>query len=457
MIESTSIKKGGLIKYPFLLLLTLLLFNCKKETELGLEVFPEDEQLGIAVDTFSVRSYTIPNDSVPTDEQLTMLAGAYVDPVFGRVKTTLFTQLVPEAENLNFSGKEVVLDSAVMAFRYDVSLNGVYGKNVESGESFNPITLRVHELTDTLGLSEKYYSTSTKPFDPIPVGEIIDYIPNPAGSLTVDTAQEPAQVRIPLDSLWAAELLLSSEIRSTTAFIQFMKGIAVVTDDASIMTDQGSLLYLNPYSSFTRLEFYYRTKDIGQDDSLFVRETFRLIIDGNTARFNQYELDHAGTPAEAALTDTVRGSDLMYLQGLGGPHIFVKCEGYLDYFMDNPGILNLAELIIPVNDSMPEYALPPAVFIQKIEAEGGQSVVLDQLEGVGHIDGYYDDEKHQYRIVLTRQMHTFIEAYKNGERLDYGFDIGPTNERTFANRTILNGFAPTQGEKVRFRFVYTPL
>jgi hypothetical protein len=160
---------------------------------------------------------------------------------------------------------------------------------------------------------------------------------------------------------------------------------------------------------------------------------------------------------EAALTDTTTGSDLMYLQGLGGPHIFVKCQGYLDYFMDNPGILNLAELIIPVNDSMPEYALPPAVFIQKIEAEGGQSVVLDQLEGVGHIDGYYDDEKHQYRIVLTRQMHTFIEAYKNGERLDYGFDIGPTNERTFANRTILNGFAPTQGEKVRFRFVYTPL
>ena len=67
-------------------LLVAALASCKKDSPVGLDVQPEGDLLHTRVtDTVSVRTYTVHEESVKTDElpSGTTLIGRYNDPVFG--------------------------------------------------------------------------------------------------------------------------------------------------------------------------------------------------------------------------------------------------------------------------------------------------------------------------------------------------------------------------------------
>lgn len=445
----------GVINYPFFLFIALVtFFSCRREENLGLEVLPENNQVGVVVvDTFSIVARTEQRDSVRTDERGTMLAGYYNDPVFGSVNAKLYSQFVPEDEGLNLS--DYILDSAVLTLRYDVDNGILYTKSItDSTDDIDPLSLMIYELDEDLYLDSSYYNSSSISVKPTLIGSISNYTPNIVDSIEVDSINEPPSVRIRLDDTWANDLLASGALSSRSSLLNEMKGLAIIADSNSSGPEQGTILYLNPNSIYTRLTFYYRTRTSSSDP--YEVETFELIIDPTTARFNRYETNHLGSEVDIALGDNNLGAEKLYLQGLGGTIFNFETTSFMEYFKERDAIINLVEFIVPVSQEYNTYAPMPSAFFKAYDENGAENFIVDQTE-TSHIDGSFDSQQMQYRFVITRFIQNVILDYKEGEINNFGFAVVPTNEATFANRSVVNGYNPSSGDRIRLRIVYTPL
>lgn len=452
-MKYTFNKAKGVFIYPFLFLMAFA--SCTKEAELGLEVLPSDSQVGaFEVDTFSITARTIAVDSIRTDERVLLLSGMYYDEEFGQVSSKLFTQLRPEQENLDFSGKEVILDSCFFTLKF-YDANPFYANRRYVDQGIDLLHLYVHEITEDLKLDSNYLNSSSVSYNPDPIGFHIGVNPTQP---TKDSVNGDFTLTFPIDTSWAGPLLRSNEIQSTDAFVARMKGIAVVVDSLSVPAQGGALYSFDPLSNFTRLHFHYRTRDEG-DTGAYVNEVFNLIIDANTPRFNQHRIDRSGTIVEQSLDNTAFGNEQLFLQGLGGSNIELECTSFLEFFKENPAIINLAEVILPYTpDATNDYAVPEALYFKAKDENGVERFIVDQFESSGsHIDGRVDVEKDRYRFVVTRFMQNVILDYQNGINNNFGFVITPTNEASQPQRIITNGTNPSAGERIKFRFVYTPL
>lgn len=445
-------KAKGVFVYPFLFLLTLV--SCTKEAELGLEVLPENNQVGaFETDTFSITARTIPADSIRTDERVLLLTGMYQDELFGDVYSTFYTQLRPEQENLDFDGKEVLFDSAFLTLKYYEN-NPFYTKKDYLTNGIDKLHLYVHEITEDLNLDSNYINTSSVQYDPNPIGSFIGVNPTQAN----DSIFGLNTLTIPINSTWAEQLLLSDEIQNTEAFVELMKGITVITDPLSVPSNGGVIYLFDPLNALTRLHLHYRTRDLG-DTGSYVNEEFDLIIDQRTPRFNNHTINRTNTIVEEAISNPTANQEQHYLQGIGGTYVELDCSSFLEFFKENPAVLNLVELIVPIDQpSFEDYAAPSSLYFKYYNENGTSSFTVDQFEASGtHIDGRLDTEKMQYRFVLTRHFQQLVLDYRNGINTNFGFLLTPTNEPVQPQRIVINGSSPDNDEKIKFRFVYTPI
>jgi len=456
-MKYTFSQHKGVFIYPFLVLVGLVLISaCKKESELGLEVLPEDNQIGaFETDTFTVTGRTVVADSIRTDERVFMLSGMYQDHVFGTVNAKLFTQLRPEEENLNFDDREVILDSAFFTLKYNES-NPFYANKEYLTNGLDLIHLYVYEILEDLELDSNYYNQSNISYSSTPIG--LHAGVNPTSS-TIDSVNGNNTLTFPIDTAWAGPLLRSEEIKLSSTFVNYMKGLAVVANPLTVPAGGGALFLFDPLSSSTRLHFHYRTRAKGDTAGEFVNEVFNLIIDDDTPRFNRYEIDRTGTEVEAAINDEQIGADKLYIQGLGGTYAELDCSSFLEFFKENPAVINLAEVIVPYQTgSFDEYSPPGALFFKEYDENGVDQFIIDQFESSGtHIDGLLDTDEVQYRFVVTRHIQNLILDYNNGIDNYFGFVITPTNEGVLPQRVITQGANPNSGDKIRFRIVYTPI
>lgn len=78
------------------ILLGLLIFfvSCQKNKhEIGKPAIDQDQLLnGITTDTFDLITYTIDEDSAITDNMANVLLGSYIDPKFGKVSASFYTE-----------------------------------------------------------------------------------------------------------------------------------------------------------------------------------------------------------------------------------------------------------------------------------------------------------------------------------------------------------------------------
>ncbi|MFT5581395.1 MAG: hypothetical protein ACI9G9_000645, partial [Psychromonas sp.] len=125
----------------FLLAISLSVSCKKKDTSIGANAIDQNSLLnGAKVDTFSLKSFSIIEDSVRTKNPAQNTLGSYVDPVFGKVDASIYTQIRLASSNPNFGNtSQIVLDSFVLAMRY----SGFTGKN-------DPQTFEVYELEEEI-------------------------------------------------------------------------------------------------------------------------------------------------------------------------------------------------------------------------------------------------------------------------------------------------------------------
>ncbi len=418
----------------FFISIVVLGFSCKKEDSiLGLEVQPPDEKFGIFyTDTISIDSYTIKEDTLVTNATLYNLLGSFNDSVFGKTKSSFYTQIKLPTTNITFgNASNCIIDSVVLSLKY----SGYYGNL--SSQSF-----KVYELTETILSDKAYYSNTNLSFSGSELGTLDNYTPNPISPVYVGKDTLAPQLRIRInDELGKRFINADPSVYANSAnFEAFFKGLYVSVDNPpSQSINEGAVFYLDLISAASKLTIYYSENTISK--------SFDFIIGQGANRINKFEHDYTNTPIEKQFQNQLLGRDRVYVQSMAG----VKTKLLFPHINELKNIaINKAELILPTDQ--PTDLLPHTKLVLTSIDENGKSVSMpDALEGENYFGGFYDNTNKEYRFNIARYLHQII----NQGRTDHGLYILPLAGVINSNGTILKGGYPYN--KMKLKITYTKL
>lgn len=410
--------------------LFLLLVPCactEDETDLGMSLQdPFTLYQGIR-DTIQPVACTILDDSLSTVGYAAGVFGDYSDADFGSMKAILYSQIAAPNEGINITDA-VVIDSVVMTLVIDT----VYPVMPDSTpRTFHVI---VNQLAETFKPDSSYTSTKM-----VPESDVCFF--NDEVTYYADS------VRLRLNENIYPVLRQSCTYED---FFDYSKGIAIKLADNS-----QTAVTVDISASNTRLTLYYHTDVV--DSTL----QFAFTINSAAGHSMYYSHDYSGTalaPFATNRNDSISGTDKLYLEPLGGTRLRLNLQSFLNRFRkDHPAaVVHYAELLLPVSASATDTSVPVRILALKNYVDGTSTYVTDanvltNTYTYGGFDGYYDREKKQYRLRVTRHLQ---ELLRSGE--DYGTELVIDARRSSAFRTIIGGTASADPSRaIRIEFIYS--
>lgn len=408
--------------------------SCKKKVNpLGDNVYPSDYIMGsIVVDTFDLLTYTVEEDSVASKDPEFNLLGSYNDPTFGMVEASFYTQLTLSGFSPDFGDlASKKIDSAVIAFQY----GGYYG-SVNKSQLFE-----IYELTESLSADSTYTRKSIVNVNPqnlVPTLNNEGYIkPNPLKPTVVGTDTLSPQLRIPIDTVFARNMLVLAENSvNDKDFLENFKGFYVKVNNASMMPGEGAILYLASTKSASKLTVYYSDAQ-GPNK-------FDFIITSKAVDFNHIDVDYTGTKMSQLLTDSTLGKKEYYAQAF-------TTRAKIDF----PSLNNL----------------PKDVFIHNATLEIPLSYYpagdLYPSEQVNVVANLFKGDKKKYTLStvtysMTKKayiidLRTYVQNVLKGDIQNYGLYVSPKRFNTSVERIIFNGSNTLNKKKPKLKIVYTKL
>lgn len=439
--HNRTLSVRGLAVFFFL---GIILVSCRKpEDDLGLGAQPSEDLLNVnVIDSVTMITYSIKEDSLRTDELSRNLIGSYVDPEFGKLETASYFQLRTSAQSLTFTPDSIVVDSVVLSLVYD----SYYG-------SLSDQNFVVYEVLDDFYLDSLYYTNSSLTIDNL--NNLIEpgfetLTPDPFTELTVgsDTALAP-MLRLRLRNSVGESFIQAdpADLETPEDFVAFFKGVFVGVNNQTQAEGDGAILYFDPIDSWSKLTVYYRDRTSGIEDTTSID----FNISDQSARFTVSAKDYSGRPASMLLADSTLGQQEFYVQTLGGLKGAISFP-HLEDFKETNIIINKAELIIPVSHYTGSQYNPSDRMFLVVEGDSiSEALITDYFEGDGHIDGFYDDVDKQYRFLVTRYVQRIIAGTDENKVLR----ILPTAASVSGNKVILNGPNSINREKPRLELSYT--
>ncbi|MFC2175737.1 DUF4270 domain-containing protein [Bacteroidota bacterium] len=429
------------LKSLLLVVCAVVVFNaCKDPEGLGLGVLPDGEELPIAwVDTFTVVASTVFQDSVPTSNLSsgTYLIGDFGDPIFGRVRSNLYTQFLLSSSDVDF-GSNPKIDSIVVNLPYA----GSYGNTDEVNglQKFG-----VYKLGNAVKLNDEdtYYSTKEHQ-----LGDMVgskDFQPDLDTETILGEDTLSPSLRIVLDEAFGQAILNSNNLSSNSAFLSEFKGLALKPENASMNADFGSILYFNMVSTETRVELYYHN-----DKGAGAR--FDLLINEDCATHTAFIHDFAAEIENAVTGSTVTGADVLFVQSMAGTKIKLDIP-YLRNISELGVVsINKAELIVPLDKTtISDYEPPSRLEIVSIDENGDISFLVDVEEGISFQGGDYNATNKEYVFNIARHLQSLLNA---PEKTDYGLYILNSGNSVNARRGVFNG-AKHPDRPLKLRLTYT--
>tara|TARA_B110000305_G_scaffold229845_1_gene281266 strand:+ start:2595 stop:3941 length:1347 start_codon:yes stop_codon:yes gene_type:complete len=437
-------RKGIILSATFLSAL-FVSFSCKKKINtIGQNTINQNEILGSnGTDTFSISTYTVYDDmdSLSTSFAIYGVLGSYNDPVFGTVNSEIYTEAKLKAFSPDFgSTSTITVDSVVLGLRYA----GSYGKSgVQNVEVFR--------LGDTISLNTTYYASSTvESFGTSPdltygSDNPMGATTNPYGQYNFNTTNESVvgsdtldpQLRIRLKNELGWEIINRAGIgdgafSSNEGFKEFFKGLHIRTRTGYQSPGEGGLFYFDLNNTNSKMTIYYN-----QDG---VSNTYDLLINSQTAKFNHVDIDQSGTNVENVVNNPALGQNQFYAQAFGSRAI-VEVPG-LDNIPAN-AVIHKATLEIPVQyQTGADYEPSADIAVTTLLEEGGY--------GLYSFVGYNNFNK-SYSIDLR----AYAQAVVNKEVDNTGLALSPVLYITSGDRIIFNGANSTNKGKPRLNIVYT--
>lgn len=430
------LKNKVLLYYTFVVL-GIAAISCAKEPDLiGLDLLPPADHLNMGlIDTSSLIAYTIPEDSLRTDELAVNLLGSIADPIFGTTTASIYTQYQLSKNNITF-GENPVADSLVLTLTY----KGIFG------DSLTPKTITVYEIADSLSYDSAYYSTRSIPLLPEIIGQAT-FVPNLSEADSVGGNFMPPHMRIVLTPEFANKLITAdtNTLKNNANFQKVFKGLYITSAQATT-PGTGSILYLNLLDAVSRLKLYYHnTTDT---------TTLDFPIGSYSARFNNYNhYEYAGAQPELIQQfngDTTLGAQHLYIQAMAGAKVKLRIPHLKALAAQKKMAVTEALLIINVDDTTGAYTVPATIALKKITSDGLYTSLPDEEEGTAFIDGTSNSGK-SYQFRITRYIQ---DRLLNPDEPDYGLMLFAVGSSLTGNRVTLKGSETTEG-KMRLLIYYT--
>ena len=344
---------------PLLFLFTaglLSMIGCSKPSELGLSLVELNPSDIIYTDTFSMEMTSVETDPLPTDERSRWICGAYVDPIFGQMSASIYTNF--RLVNTNVTFPNATFDSIVLTLAYDSI--GHYGANLNTPGTQN---WEVYRLEEEITPGQEYYSDAT-----FSTGNLLankSFVAAVTDSVDIQGVNLRPHLRIRLDDALGQNFMQpdsSVVYTNNTKFKEYFKGLVV----RPVMGAQNSMMVrILPTSPQTKLTLFYT-------DSAGVAKSFDYLTDNDAESVLNFAHDY--TPTEVLdnkLEDTV-----VYIQGLNGSSARIEFP-YLAN-LDNI-IVNKAELYLyAVGEEDRDYPIPDQLFgLERTNA--GEFLLLDDV------------------------------------------------------------------------------
>ena len=437
-----------------LFVIAIGLFSCDKNKEFGLEINPDSNNLeALFSDTFELHTFSVYSDSVKTDElvgsnQFTNGSGSplgnYIDPVFGEVNSSIYTQIRLEQAYdfipLNGTINDIVVDSAVLYLAVD----GSYGE-------LNEQNFTVEILDEDFYKDSSYYNNQNLATKGINISTSGSIKTDPLfPGLFAGSYVNQALLRITLDVSEFAQPIVEESGNPTLngndgddEFLSFFKGLKI----SSVNGINGGLYYVNLLNSFSRVRLFYRdTSGLpSEHDTL----DFDFNINSNCAYFHEVIHNYSNTDVENTVNQPGLGTNQFYIQTLGGVNGRLTIPG-LDSLINKNIILNKAEVVLPFEDYLyDEYTPPSSLFISRKNSDGNYEFLPDLYEGSQ--GGNYDIVNKNYKFNITRHVNEILAE----KTLNDTIKIFPNGNGVTASRVVLNGRNSTKKDKAKIIISYS--
>ncbi|MFM9986277.1 MAG: DUF4270 family protein [Flavobacteriales bacterium] len=426
MRYKNSLKRLGLFS---VLGLAVLLDACKKpESGVGQNLLPPgDELFANAVDSTVIYTATIahPTGKLRTDIYKNSMIGNYVDPVFGKVRTSTYMEFDLSSDLTEFPDSYEVTK---------VILNLVYfGREYGQKNSQNIV---VNMLTEGFNFDSSYYTNSRLAYEPanliMPGFEEVNPQSELAG-LSVAGNIKSLSLRMKPE---LGEFLLeadSAQSSSLANFHNYFKGLRIWSQ-----TPDAQAINYDLSDTQTKLSVFY---DVIEPDTTYSRQ-YDFIISDSCKHYTRIDHLTEGTPIDnIASLGELDGTLLCYPQAGGSTAIKVNMNEVNWVREDPTTTINQAWLVLPYDTSgtlEPIEAFSAHYYDEsgdlQVYAENGSAVFTQLRADVGY-----------YYIDLTN----FLQDYANGNHDITELLLLPQVVTLNAQRAIIHGSGYNSGDKTQ--------
>lgn len=396
------------------------LFSCKKDGKLSPDFDSGDLSISF-VDTFSIRTTVVQEDSIRTDLSTSNLLGIYNDPIFGLVSSSIYSQILLTGVNLDFETTTTAVDSVVLTLDYA----GLYGS------ATSLMSINVYELSSQLSEDTDYYSNNDISYNSTPKGGLT-FTPNLIDSvdLNFDTIMYKPHLRIRLDDAFGNDILLAtpSQLSDNTSFTDFMKGLYITTsttvNNATLPSEGGSIAYFDMNSSMSTLTVYY-------DDT----SSYNFTINTDATKFSRFAHNYTSEITKHLNDDPSKNASRIYVATMGRVRSKIELPTIKDLTKGGAVIINKAEIIFTVEDlSEGNFDdILSAISLAGIDENGDAVFLPDFFEGADHYGGTYDVTTKSYTFNISRHIHQLLL----NSTIDYGMYLIANGSSTSANRAVI--------------------
>lgn len=384
---------------------------CSEPSEIGLDFI--DNRAGFKVtDTITIWSHSERDDSIPTSLVSQHLLGQMHDPVFGKVRTTIFSQFSPPASLLGEItwGKNPELDSVLLILAYSPRTGVDDDSTMFYGNLDILKNIRVFELAQPILNRDTIFSTRKVQGNHTLIGER-NFVPAPLLRLPFGT-DTLALVSVRLNDQFGQKFIDADSINYSNwlRFHNFFKGLKIEIEDN--FSTGGAILNFNIHDFFTRLTFFYTAGE--GDERRQVQQSFRIERFSRRNTFVEHDFQNSHPLLKEQLNNPGQLNDsLLFASSLGGVRVRLKLP-YIESLAENPNIvINQARLIVPVDENFivgKEFHAPREMILMKMNDKGRIVSLRDQELSPAMFGGGYNPVLRQYEFNITQHLQQVLDG-----------------------------------------------
>jgi hypothetical protein len=389
-------------------MIAIIAASCQKEVlKLGADILPSGDFVTIkSVDTLSVFSYTLIDDSIRTDKAIYSYLGQLYDPYFGTSTAGFVTQI-----RLSRVWKKAAF--TVDSMKLYLHLVGVKGANTDASHSFS-----LYEISDQIYNDAAYYSTTTLDTS----GFKLRHIRLP--KLRTDTLINDIEVKLPDNGVTLGNYIIRDTSKlfysnATPDFRSYFKGLYFQMDPSS------DPLLVTLSLVWDQQTFYNYFVLYGRDaEGTNTEYSFNLDAKSINAYFNRFSHNYttATLGDKMAHRNTTYKDTLSYLQGLNGVYTKISLPGLANLKNDKSlgkVAINKARLVVPFKfkKTATDFyinSLPQRLYLRYKVKNGTRYDITDYLMASSTTDlsnGFFDGTIDSVANVYNFNIPAFVQSY----------------------------------------------